>query len=249
VVTAHNVTLTASLFPGHGIGRPRGPVVIDRNVTVTSAFDASSGSTITGRPPSPSTPDPPTIDFSQLQGVVLLRAGAALAFSHVIVTRIHYGPGIGADFVRGEGSRSVVRFDDVIWRREICFSLDSIEGSTLISAARATAAGGGEAAAVGDADAVVAVVGNGTVSNSSGGGVSRTREVGEDSTSPAALARIRVRRQPVCLAGECYSNSLRLASARILIQQAANMELGQQGAGAGGGNSRRGAEVRNGAFL
>ncbi|GBF87404.1 hypothetical protein Rsub_00115 [Raphidocelis subcapitata] len=129
-VNASRVALSTQLFPGYGPGRSKGPLLIDRNVTIAAAAGAAGPAG-----------GPPLMDFGLLDGLLVLRAGAVLTLKDLQVTKIRYGPGAGADFARGEGPASVLAFQNVIWRVVVCLPANVSRNGTASFAAAAAAGG------------------------------------------------------------------------------------------------------------
>ncbi|GBF87403.1 hypothetical protein Rsub_00114 [Raphidocelis subcapitata] len=121
-VDAGNLIMRPSQFPSYGLGRPKGLLVIDRDVTIRGE-DVDNLT---------------TIDWNMLDATMLLKAGRSMTFQDMAVANIRYGPSTGADFLRGEGPASLLRFHNVLWKRKVCLPLTSTGNVGLVGAIYST---------------------------------------------------------------------------------------------------------------
>ncbi|KAI8468625.1 MAG: hypothetical protein J3K34DRAFT_477631 [Monoraphidium minutum] len=122
IVIAHQtLVMRPALFHEHGAGRANGLLPIARDVLVRSAAANA----------------PAAIDWGMMDATLELKAGR----------RMEYGPGTGADFLRGKGPTSLLLFNRAVWLRSVCLPFADRASIGLVGSVRATAAAGGGGAA------------------------------------------------------------------------------------------------------
>jgi hypothetical protein len=108
----------------------------------------------------------------------------------------------------------------VIWRRPVCLPLDDSESSILVATQRPAAAAPDQSSAPGN--------------GSGGADATEGNSTSEPARQPSA---VKVRREPICVGGECFQSSIQVMTARVEVQPQSQPDLRQGSAFVGFGDA------------